>query len=340
MTLRRAILALALAAIAVAVGVVLVVRDDGSTTTVVAAGHSAGAGEPIDVTARLAPRIVLFGDTLTATVDVTVDRSRAVPGSVRVVQDFVPWGLLEPPVRERHDADGATHIRTTYTLRCIISPCVPQRDTASLEFDPVRVTYRENGVKKRQSADARWPVLVVRSQIVADDYGLPGAAASPWRADTTTLPAVSYRFSPGVVRTTALAVGALFAIAGVALGVLAVPRRRKKAPPPEPEPVPEPVLPPLEHALVLLEAEVPANGAADRRKALELVAEAMEERDDRRLARRARGMAWSEDVPVPGETKGLAAEVRALLEEEERVAAELAAAAAAEERTEDDALAP
>jgi hypothetical protein len=97
------------------------------------------------------------------------------------------------------------------------------------------------------------------------------------------------------------------------------------------------MLPPLEHALVLLEAEVPANGAADRRKALELVAEAMEERDDRRLARRARGMAWSEDVPVPGETKGLAAEVRALLEEEERVAAELAAA---EERLEDDALAP
>ncbi len=338
MTVRRAIVTLALAAIVVAVGLVFVLRDDGSSTARVSGAHEAAAGEPIDVTAGLAPRIVLFGDTLTATVDVTVDRSRVVPGSVRVVQDFVPWGLVRPPARERHDADRATHIRTTYTLRCIISPCVPQRDTASLEFDPVRVTYRENGVKKQQAAEARWPVLVVRSQLVADDFSQPGAASSPWRADTATLPAVSYRFSPGVVRIVALAAGALFAIAGIALGVLAVPRRRKKAPPPEPEPEPEPMLPPLEHALTLLEAEVPANGAADRRKALELVAEAMEERDDRRLARRARGMAWSEDVPVPGETKGLAAEVRALLEEEERVAAELAAVA--EERMEDDALAP
>ncbi len=37
------------------------------------------------------------------------------------------------------------------------------------------------------------------------------------------------------------------------------------------------------------------NGAADRRRALELVAEEMEERGDVRIARRARSMAWSED---------------------------------------------
>ena len=74
-----------------------------------------------------------------------------------------------------------------------------------------------------------------------------------------------------------------------------------------------PALPPLELALILLTDEHQANGAADRRRALELVAEEMEARQEFPIARRARMMAWSEDTPTLAETSGLADSVRAQL---------------------------
>jgi hypothetical protein len=269
---------------------------------------------PVAVEATLAPRNVLFGDTLTAHVDVAVDRGRAVPGSVRVRTEFAPWGLVDAPVRARRDVGGATVIRTTYVLRCVISPCVPPRETAPLEFNPARVTYRLLKGQERGSVDARWPVLVVHSRIVRADFEQQASLASPWKADLVSMPAVSYRVSPGVVRGIALGVGALLALAAAVLGFLAIPQRTP-APEPEPEPAPEPEpsLPPLEHALVLLEADVRANGAADQRRALELVAEEMEARGDVSLTRRARGMAWSEDVPAVEATRGLATSVRSAL---------------------------
>jgi hypothetical protein len=84
---------------------------------------------------------------------------------------------------------------------------------------------------------------------------------------------------------------------------------------PEPEPVPERVLSPLEQALALLDEAVRVNGAADQRRALELVAEELElaEWGDRDLARTARALAWSEDVPQVEETSALAARVRSVL---------------------------
>ncbi|MGH3143469.1 MAG: hypothetical protein ACRDO9_10105, partial [Gaiellales bacterium] len=69
-----------------------------------------------------------------------------------------------------------------------------------------------------------------------------------------------------------------------------------------------------------------------RRRALELVAEEMEVREEFPLARRARMMAWSEETPTLAETSGLAESVRAqlaLLEPEKN-----------EEEEEDDAPAP
>jgi hypothetical protein len=284
-------------------------NHDGSLTVPSDAG-------PVAAEAMLAPRNVLFGDTLMAHVDVAVDRGRVIPGSVRVKSEFAPWSLVGAPVRARRDLGGSTVIRTTYVLRCVISPCVPPRETAPLEFNPARVTYRLLKGQERGSVDARWPVLVVHSRIVRSDFELASSRTSPWKADLVSMPAVSYRVSPGVIRGIALGAGALLAFAGVVLGFLAMPERAPALEPePELEPAaePEPSLPPLEHALVLLEADVRANGAADQRRALELVAEEMEARGDVPLTRRARGMAWSEDVPAVEDTRGLAANVRAAL---------------------------
>ena len=80
-----------------------------------------------------------------------------------------------------------------------------------------------------------------------------------------------------------------------------------------------PVLSPLEQALVLLEQSIRTNGAAAQRRALEQVAEQLELSDwgDAQLAREARVLAWSEDVPPVEETTSLAARVRSVLPEVE-----------------------
>jgi hypothetical protein len=310
MSLRRLLLVVLLCIVAAA-GITFVVRDRGGDGGGEASVPPTQFG-PIAVQPTFSPRVARFGDTVTASIDVLLDRRRVQPGSVRVRPQFTPWTVVAPPVRVRRDAQDTSYIRTTYVLRCVISPCVPQRGTSSLEFDPVRLAYTTTRGTKQTSDPVRWPVLVVHSQIVSDDYDNAAAVASPWRADSLTLPAVSYRVSPSLLRTGALVVGALLTLAGLLLAVLAIPPRAPR-PEPEPEPEPEILLPPLEHALVLLEAEVQANGAADRRRALELVAEEMEERADVRLARRARNMAWSEDDPAVDETRGLAAQIRAVI---------------------------
>ena len=87
----------------------------------------------------------------------------------------------------------------------------------------------------------------------------------------------------------------------------------------EPELPPAPPLSPLEQALILLEQSIRVDGAADQRRALELVAEELELADwgDRDLARTARALAWSEGVPPANETTQLAARVRTALPLEE-----------------------
>jgi hypothetical protein len=326
---RRILPAALLLVVAVSVSVVLVLRSgDGGRQA-----QPPKAAPEIVVDARLLPRTVGFGDTLTAAVDVTVDRRLVDPDSVRVRQEFSPWGQLERPLRTRQDAADTSFIRTTYVLRCVIGPCVPPRETYQLEFDPAVVSYRHLEGGQTESVEVRWPVLVTHSNIVAGDLERREAASTPWRADLLSMPAATYRISPGLLRWLLFAGAVLFALAGVALAFRAMPHREPE-PELEPEPEPEPALPPLELALILLTDEQQANGAADRRRALELVAEEMEAREEFPLARRARVMAWSENTPTFAETSGLAESVRAqlaLLEPDEPEE---------EEGEEDDAPAP
>ena len=315
MTVRRALPAAVLVAAAVGVSLVLVLRAGGVDT----AEGPAEEGPEVAVDVRLLPRGLDFGDTLTAQVDVTVDRRRVDPDTVRIRQSFTPWGLIEPPQRTRRDAEDTSFLRTTYVMRCVISPCVPPRESYQLEFDPLLVTYRLLKGGTRDVVEQRWPILVTHSNVIASDLERREALTTPWRADLVSLPEPTYAALPSLLRWLLFGAALALALAGAALALLAMPRREGE-PEPEPEPELEPALPPLELALILLTEEVRANGAADRRRALELVAEEMEARDELRLARRARAMAWSEETPTLAETSGLAASVReqlALLEPEE-----------------------
>jgi hypothetical protein len=274
----------------------------------------------IEAEATLSTRAAFFGDTVLAHVDVLLDRTRVDPESIRVSADFVPFEAIGRPERRRRDAGDRSHVRMTFVLRCLSGACVPAADSERVEFLPARVSFAapsEQGVNE-SSLPVQWPSVVVFPRFDPELTGGPDGIviSQPWRADLLSLPSVSYRRAPGLVAALLLSSAALLVFGGIGLAYLAWPKRAP-APPPEPEPPPEPVqvLSPLEVALALLEQSIRTDGAADQRRALELVAEELELADwgDRELARTARALAWSEEVPPIDETSSLAARVRTAL---------------------------
>jgi hypothetical protein len=281
---------------------------------------SPGENELIGGRGVLLPQIVLFGDTIRARVDLILDNTGVDPTSLRVATVFSPWEIVGEPVRTERSSGTTTYVGWTYTLRCHAPACVPSGQSAPLEFSPARVSYtRPGGPDARTSIRVTWPVLTVYSRFATAGFEggrAGGPSGAPWRADTFTMPAVTYRFPPAVVVGVAGVLGVLFALGGAALVFLAWPRRAP-APPPEPEPEPVPLLTPLEQALMLLEDAAREDGAEDRRRSLELVAEVLEEHEDARdLALSAKVLAWSEVDPAVEDTSGLAARVRSKLLEE------------------------
>jgi hypothetical protein len=267
-------------------------------------------GDGIAATATLQPRIVLFGDTLTARVDVVVDRTAIDLESVRVAWAPAPWRLVRPPERTV-ETDGATaHLRMTYVLRCLTRECAPVRPTEEITFPPARVAYPTEDGSGLTPVEAALPVLLVHSRLGGLDAGQRDALAAPWRADFVLLPAVSYRVRPGV------AIALLVGLAALLFGVAALVTYRawpQREPAPEPEPPPPPVASALEQALALLESPVAVNGTESRRRALELVADEVE-RVDVELALAARSLAWSPHAPEVPATRALASRLRDRLE--------------------------
>ncbi len=264
----------------------------------------------------VSPREVLFGDTVRARFEIVVDNERVDPDSVRVAADFDPWEVIGKSTTTRQDDGDASYLRTTFALRCVSGTCVPSGQSARHDFRPARITYGVPSDQRAEESSVEVPLPPVRLYsrfAVANRDADP--FQSPWRADSLTLPAVTYGISPGYLLAALLGGAALAVAAGIGLAYVAWPRHAP-APPPEPAPPPpEPVLSPLEQALVLLEHSIRVNGAAAQRRALEQVAEQLElsEWGDPELARDARVLAWSEDVPPVEETTSLAARVRGAL---------------------------
>ena len=271
----------------------------------------------IQASATLMPRNVHFGDTVRAQVDVTLNRARIDAGSVRIATDFAPWAQIAEPERTRRDGKTTTHLRTTWVLRCLASACLPPAGPLTVRPIPATVTYDTVGPEaasgKRLSA--RWPRLVAHTRLDASDLEpQPGSGSSPfespWRADMVSMPPVSYRVEPETARIPLYAAAGVFALLGLGLAFVGRPRPRPR---PVAEAPPPPVLTPLEQALAVLEDPVAANGAADRRRALELVAAELAGRGNDDLAHAARRLAWSRQVPAVGSTTPLAEQARPAL---------------------------
>jgi hypothetical protein len=303
---RRAIAAgLVVLAAAVVTAIVLATRDDRSTAD----------APPVVARVVVTPRTILFGDTIQARVEVALDRNRANADSLRIATAFEPWTEVRPSVRTRRDGGRTTFVQQVYTLRCVAAECVPDGPRpAELEFSRARIAYDDPGGAGHAFL-VRWPVVVTSTRLVGSDFGRDDEYGTPWRADLRTLPAASYRLSPALLAALLLAGALALAVAGAALVYAALPKPRVVVEPePEPEP-PPPDLTPLERALALLEAPNPVDGAAGRRRALELVAEELAPRDPS-LATSVRTLAWAAGKPAAAQARTLAERVRAMLEAE------------------------
>jgi hypothetical protein len=273
----------------------------------------------IQADGELSPRSALFGETVTARVDVTMNRAQIAPESIRVTTDFEPWRPVGKPRRTRRDGENTTHLRTTWILRCLTSSCLPPQRPLPVLFTSATVTYdRAGGGPSGQQLTVNWPTLYMHSRLSPTGAAPPtlGGGSSPfempWRADMVAMPAVSYRIDPDTAKVPLYAGAGIFALLGLGLAYLARPRRRPQ-PVAVPEEPPEPVLTPIEQALALLEDRVSANGAPDRRRALELIAAELALRGNDDLALRARRLAWSEQLPGIDRTSGIAEQARPAL---------------------------
>jgi hypothetical protein len=260
---------------------------------------------------------VHFGDTIIAKVEVTVDRSRVDPDSIRLNTDFTPWKAAGAPKVVRRDGNSTTYVETQYTLRCLESFCTTPEEESVQSFRAARITYAARadapGGAGTRTVRAAWPEVLVTAR-----YAPPSASQSArqpptrWQADLLSLPAATYRVGPWVL----VALLLLMAAALAAAAVLIVLRTRPRAAA-VPVAVPAgvtgaPVISPLEYALELLEDTARVNGSGDQRRALELVADGLVVHGDRTLGRIARALAWSRPVPKIDETRGLARKARAV----------------------------
>lgn len=283
-----------------------------ATAVLVVSGGGDTGSPPSAIQARgaLLPGVVLFGDTLTARLDVTLDRSKIDPGSVRVQAGFAPWKPVAPAKQVRRDGSGSsTYIGKTYVLRCLEAACTSQNDSVVEDLDQARVSYvTRDGTHKVMKV--RWPQLIVDSRYAQKTLSAAGSTAAPWKAALFSLPSLTYSISPSLLFALLL-IGGLGLL--LAAGVLVHMARRRPeveaAPAPAPAP-PAPVLPPVERALLLLELSERVDGAGDQRRALERVADELTRRGETELARAARALAWSERPPGTEQTIEFAASAR------------------------------
>ncbi|HEU5009383.1 MAG TPA: hypothetical protein VFT33_01665 [Gaiellaceae bacterium] len=263
---------------------------------------------------------VHFGDTVTAKVEVTLDRARVDPDSVRVRADFTPWKPIGPPQVVRRDGRSTTYVETRYTLRCLESFCTTPEEQSLQGFPPARVGYTALGAGDAKDTPktvrVAWPQLLVKARY-APPSASQSASQSPtrWQADLLTLPAATYRIGPWGLTLILLGLAALLAAAAVAI----VLRTRPRPTPPVAVAVsgsPGIGMTPLEYALELLEDPARVNGSGDQRRALELVADGLVHRGDGVLGRAARALAWSRSVPKIDETRSVARRARAVFGKE------------------------
>lgn len=253
----------------------------------------------VAASAAVTSRQHLFGDTVSASVEVVVDRERVDPASVSLRTRFDPFEPVAGLRAERRDAGRLGRVRFSVELRCLEVECVSIRAARTFAF-PTGVVVADG---ERVGA-FRWPRIEVGSR-VAQSVVASGSTAvgNAWRADVADLAAPTYRISPGVARVLLLGLAAVLALAAVAILVLAL-RRRAPA---------RPRVPALELALRLLEKARRSGEPAEERKALDLLSTELSRAGESTLAHTASELAWARPRPASSATERLSESVDALV---------------------------
>jgi hypothetical protein len=273
-----------------------------------AQGRAAGAA-PIIAEGTLEPQSHLFGDTLVARIDVTLDRRLVDPHRIQIESSFAPYTPGGETVTRR-DAGETTYLRFQTILRCLQEACLPGAEQKRFAFPRARITSAAPGSRGGGRAlVVAWPAVHVFSRLDAS-AARDLRSQPPFRVDVTTLPQVTYRIPPGVVLAL-LAAGALALLVAAAMlvfrafpGVLRSLRGTR----------PRRLLP-LERALALMDRTIAEGGPAEQRRALELLADELARSRGNGLVEDARELAWSESPPSVTAIQTLGSRVRTLIDQ-------------------------
>jgi len=295
---KRVLLFLAAAVVlGVAAGLLLQSRDG--------SGSAPARGRTMSISTSFEPRVQLFGDPVTARIDLLFDRRRVLPAAnkLRIEAPFRPFEVVGAPRVERAESGDLVHVSYAYRLLCLDRRCATGSPRTDIQLPPVRVFYSLADIRQRANDSAQWPTVSVASQLTRADL-----QQARWRA-SRDLPAVSYAIAPGMLAAL-LAVAALLALVGAA--AVGAPLFTPGRVAPELGPEAEDGLPPLEHALAAVRRVFDSGEVADRRRALERLSRELGRAEEPQLAARARELAWSPEPPSPDAVDALAAEVHAL----------------------------
>jgi hypothetical protein len=276
-------------------------------------GRGLPNGRAITATARIDPTTPLFGDEVTARIDVVVDRHRADPDKVHVRTPFSP---LEPVTHHTHrwDVGRLTYIRKTWRLRCLSRLCAQKEPSFAAGLGGAKGTYRRATALQpaqvvyfgtpNRTFNLDWPTVEWLSRINQTEE----ASGTYFYHVDLVPPPVSYAISPGhLLLLGTLALIVLVVIPAAILWRRIIERRRARTPEPKPE------LRPLERALQLLDWAASESDGVARRRALELVAVELRRdgRDD--LSGEARALAWQPPAPPAGDAGALGERVRSTI---------------------------
>lgn len=290
MVKRVLLLFAAAVALGAVVGVLLQSRDG--------SGSAPAHGRTMTISTSVEPRAQLFGDPVTARIDLLFDRRRVLPAvdKIRIEAPFGPFEMVGAPKVERAESGNLVHLRYTYRLLCLDRRCATGDPRTDVLLPPLRVFYSLADIRQRANDSAQWPTVSLASQLTPADL-----KQARWRANRD-LPPVSYAIAPGTLAAL-FALAALLALAAAA--AVAKPLFAGKRVAPELGLEAEDDLPPLDRALAAIRRVFDSGEVPDRRRALERLSRELGRAGEPQLAARAQGLAWSPEPPSPDEVDAL-----------------------------------
>ena len=264
--------------------------------------------------ATLTPSPALFGQPVTAELDLLVNTKKADPASVQTRARFLPYVLVAPPLREDERDGNVVRVRYTYRLACDSLDCTTgAKRERRVKFQPALIRYRDADGRER-TVTAPWSALRLVSRLGDSQFrpqtateaerGLPTAPLLELAADVSP-PSPTYtirtlhhrdralRRRPDRPRRRLVARGSRRRAHSLEDGrrggaVAARARARVGRPYSRREP-----------------------GSAEHREALALLARELRRAGMSDLVSSARRLAWSEQAPTEADSRKLVTEVRA-----------------------------